>query len=211
MKNVDIKNIKELRDKTGAGFSDCKKALHNCNLDIKKSIEWLRKQGLSRMVSSKETIQGAVASYIHMGGKIGVLTEVNTETDFAARSEAFQKFVKHLTLHITAMNPLFLSKEDISELQFQQQKELFKRQTLKEGKSEKVLEKILKGRLDKWSKEVCLLDQPFFHPENQNDEKTVREALAELVNQVREKVIIRRFVRYELGQINKGNGFKKGN
>ena len=201
MKNIPIEKIKELRDRTGAGFADCKQALSAGNLDLKKSIEWLKKQGLSQMAkrAGKTASEGLVASYVHTGGRIGVLVEVNTETDFSARSEAFQKFVKDLTLHITAMNPLCVSKESLPESETAKQKELFKQQALKQGKPEKILDKIIEGQLAKWQKEVCLLDQVFVRPGDE-DETTVQEALAELTTQVREKIVIRRFVRYELGQ-----------
>lgn len=202
MSNTSIEVIKELRERTGAGLSDCKKALNACDLDIQKSIEWLKKQGFSQMAkrASKEASEGVVASYIH-GNRIGVLVEVNTETDFSARSEAFQKFVKDLTLHITAMNPLFISEEDVSEEAIKKQNKMFKEKALEEGKPEAVIEKILQGRLDKWKKEVCLLDQIFTRPGGEENEMTVNEALGELTTKVREKIMIKRFVRYELGQV----------
>ncbi|MDE0151567.1 MAG: translation elongation factor Ts [Bdellovibrionales bacterium] len=201
MAQVSIEDIKELRKKTGAGFSDCKKALNSCNSDINKAMDWLKQQGLSQMAkrSDKDASEGQVASYVHTGNRIGVLVEVNTETDFSARSEAFSKFVKDLTLHITAMNPQCISEENLPEALLQKQTEAFREQALKEGKNEKVLDKIIQGRLDKWKKEVCLMDQIFVRPGGDEQEITVKEALAELTNQIREKIVIRRFVRYELG------------
>ena len=202
MKPAPIEVIKQLREKTGAGIADCKKALKSCSMDVPKALKWLKKQGLAQMAkrAGKEAVQGVVASYVHLEGKIGVLVEVNTETDFAGRSEAFLSFVKHLTLHITAMNPLFISLENIPETEIQKQKALFKEQALKSGKPDKVIDKIIEGQMTKWTQEICLLDQVFFHPDNQENEKTVKEALGELTGQVREKIVIRRFVRYELGQ-----------
>ncbi len=202
MKQASIDLIKELRERTGAGFADCKKALNSCELNIEKSLDWLKKQGLSQMAkrAGKEASEGIVASYVHTGGRIGVLVEVNTETDFSARSETFQKFVKDLTLHITAMNPACISEENLSSDLIQKQTEIFKEKALEQKKSEKVFNQILKGQLDKWKKEVCLLDQVFVRPgADESDEITVRDALAELTTQVREKIVIRRFVRYELG------------
>ena len=200
MTQVSIEDIKELRRKTGAGFSDCKKALHSCSSDIPKAIDWLKQQGISQMAkrADKDAYEGRVASYIHTGNKIGVLLEVNTETDFSARSSAFEKFVKDLTLHITAMNPHCISEENLPPDLLQKQQELFRVQALKEGK-EKALDKIIQGRMDKWKKEVCLMDQVFVRPGGDENEITVKEALAELTNQIREKIVIRRFVRYELG------------
>ena len=198
---VSIEDIKELRRKTGAGFSDCKKALSSCSSDIPKAMDWLKQQGLSQMAkrADKDASEGQVASYIHTGNKIGVLLEVNTETDFSARSEAFSKFVKDLTLHITAMNPHCISEENLSDTVLQKQQKLFREQALKEGKNEKVLDKIIQGRMDKWKKEVCLMNQIFVRPGGDENEITIKEALAELTNQIREKIVIRRFVRYELG------------
>lgn len=201
MKQASIEDIKELRKKTGAGFSDCKKALNSCNSDIQKAMDWLKQHGIAQMEkrAGKEAGEGRIASYIHTGNRIGVLVEVNTETDFSARSEAFVKFVKDLTLHITAMNPHCISEENLPETLLKKQTELFRKQALKEGKNEKVLDKIIQGRLEKWKKEVCLMDQIFVRPGGDENEVTIKEALAELTTQIREKIVIRRFVRYELG------------
>ena len=199
---VSINDIKELRDRTGAGFSDCRKALSSCGADLTKAMEWLKKQGLSQMAkrAGKTALEGMVASYVHTGGRIGVLVEVNTETDFSARSEAFQKFLKNLTLHITAMNPVCISEENLPESLVQKQKEVFKEKALEQKKPEKILNQIVEGQLDKWKKEVCLMNQVFVRPgADEDDETTVESALAELTTQVREKIVIRRFVRYELG------------
>ena len=168
-----------------------------------QAVDWLKKKGLSQMAkrASKEASEGLIASYVHTGSRIGTLVEVNTETDFSARSEAFQKFVKNLTLHITAMNPSYVSIEEIPESHIQKQTELFQSKALEQGKSGSVLKKIVEGQIEKWKKEVCLLDQEFVCPDvDESRNMTVREALAELTTQVREKMVIRRFVRYELGQ-----------
>ena len=202
MKDISIEAVKELRTRTGAGLSDCKKALIQGGADIQKSLTWLKEQGLSRMAkrADNEVFEGKVASYIHAEGRIGVLLEVNTETDFSARSSAFQKFVKNLTLHITAMNPLFISEDQIPKSQIEEQESFFKQQALKEGKPSNILNKITAGQIEKWKKEKCLMSQVFFHPDSGEKEITVKEALAELVTQIREKIVIRRFTRYELGQ-----------
>lgn len=202
MIQVSMNLVKELREKTGAGFSDCKKALNACKADIEQSVVWLKKQGLSQMAkrAGRTALEGAVASYVHTGGRIGVLVEVNTETDFAARSDVFQKFIKDLTLHITAMNPVCLSEKDMPEQLVQKQKELFKEKAKSQKKPEKLINKVVEGQMNKWKKEVCLLDQVFVRPgADESNEITVHSALAELTAQVREKIAIRRFVRYELG------------
>lgn len=198
----DINLVKELRDKSGAGLSDCKKALAATKgQGIEKAIEWLKKQGIAQMAkrADKDASEGYIASYVH-NGRIGVLVEVNSETDFAARSEDFQKFVKDLTLHITAMNPICVSEEDIPKDVIEKQKEIFKERALKEGKSEKIVEKIVEGSLNKWKQESCLMNQIFSRPGAEDEEVTINEALGELTSKVREKIAIRRFVRYELGQ-----------
>ncbi len=197
-----IKELKELRERTGAGFGDCKKALSQTSGNIDEALEWLKKQGLAQMAkrAGKEASEGLIASYIHTNSRIGILLEVNTETDFSARSEAFQTFVKNLTLHITAMNPICISEKDIPTNAFEKQKQMLKEQVLEEGKTAQVAEKIIEGRLEKWKKEICLLNQPFFHPGGDEKEITVEEAIAELTNQIREKIVIRRFVCYKLGE-----------
>ena len=202
MKDTSISAVKELRARTGAGLSDCKKALAQSGSNIQSALAWLKEQGLARMAkrAGNEASEGKVASYIHAGGRIGVLLEVNTETDFSARSTAFQKFVKNLTLHITAMNPLFISESHIPKSQIEEQEFFFKEQALKEGKPSNILNKIAEGQMEKWKKEKCLMSQIFFHPDSGDKEITVEEALAELVTQIREKIVIRRFARYELGQ-----------
>ena len=199
---MSIETIKELRERTGAGFGDCKKALSKTSGNMDEALKWLKKQGLAQMAkrAGKDAKEGLVSSYIHTNGRIGVLLEVNTETDFSARSEAFQEFVKNLTLHITALNPLCISEENIPPDVFEKQKQAFKEQVAKEGKPSSVAEKIIKGRLEKWKKEICLLHQPFFHPGADEKEVTVEEAIAELTNQIREKIVIRRFVCYKLGE-----------
>ena len=198
---VSVNLVKELRDKTGAGFSDCKKALSSCDSNIEQAIEWLKQKGISQMAkrAGNEAQEGMIGSYVH-GGRIGVLVEVNTETDFSARSDAFKKFVKDLTLHITAMSPVCVSEEDLDESLVQKQVQSFKEQLKDEKKPKTVIEKIIEGRVQKWKKEVCLLNQSFVRPgSDEEQEVSVQEALAELTNQIREKVVIRRFVRYELG------------
>ena len=201
---MSIGLIKELRDRTGAGFGDCKEALSKTSGNIDKALDWLKEKGLAQMAkrSGKDASEGLVASYIHGNGRIGVLLEVNTETDFSARSDAFKKFVKDLTLHITAMSPLCISEDDIPPAVFEKEKQAIEDQVAEEGKPAKVAEKIIEGRLAKWKKEVCLLNQTFFQSEASDKEVSVGEAIAELTNQVREKIVIRRFICYKLGEEN---------
>ena len=200
---MSIELIKELRARTGAGFGDCKEALSQTSGDIDKALNWLKEKGLAQMAkrAGKDASEGMVASYVHGDGRMGVLLEVNTETDFSARSDAFRKFVKDLTLHITAMNPLCVSEEDIPLDIFEKQKQIIADQVAEENKPPKVAEKIIEGRLDKWKKEICLLNQTFFQSEANEKEITVGEAIAELTNQIREKIVIRRFVYYKLGEV----------
>ena len=199
---MSIEMIKELRERTGAGFGACKEALSKTSGNIDKALEWLKQQGQAQMAkrSSKDASEGLIASYIHTNGRIGVLLEVNTETDFSARSEVFQLFVKNLTLHITVMNPICVSEQDILKDVFEKQKQTFKKQVLEEGKPPEVAQKIIEGRLTKWKKEICLMNQVFFHPSEDEKEITVKEAIAELTNQIREKIVIRRFICYKLGE-----------
>jgi elongation factor Ts len=193
--------IKELRDKTGAPIMDCKKALIHTNGNIEKAIEFLRMKGLASLKKreGKVTSEGAVGSYIHAGGKIGVLIEVNCETDFVARTEDFKNFVKDIAMQIAATNPLYLSREDIPEEELNKEKEFLKTQALESGKPEKIVEKIVEGRLEKFYSEVCLLDQPFIKDENM----TVNDLLGQIMGKVGERIIIRRFVRYFLGETSK--------
>ena len=198
-----IDSIKSLRANTGAGILDCKKALEESGQDMQKAAEWLKKRGLAKAAKKalREARQGVISSYLHgQDSRIGVLVEVNTETDFAARSPQFKDFVHQLCLHITAAHPLFISEEDIPEFLLEKEKAVFMEQAKREGKKEAVLDKVVQGRMTKWATEICLLKQIFLASTQSEKPLTVESALKELVAELGENVIIRRFVRYELGE-----------
>jgi elongation factor Ts len=190
--------VKELRVKTGAGMMDCKEALTNSVGDFEKAIDYLRKKGMSAATkrSSKAAKDGVIASYIHMGGKIGVLVEVNCETDFVAKTDNFQSFAKDLTMHIAAANPLFVRPDEIPEEVIEREKEIFRSQALAEKKPEKIWEKIIEGKLKKYYEDVCLVNQKFIKDTDISIETMVNNMIAK----TGENVIIRRFVRYQLGE-----------
>jgi elongation factor Ts len=190
--------VKELRERTQAGMMDCKNALVATNGDMDKAIEYLREKGLSQAAKKAGRIasEGMVDSYIHMGGKIGVLVEVNCETDFVAKTDTFKALVHDVALQIAAANPLFVSKEDVPAEDIQKEREILRAQALNEGKPEKIVERMVDGRIEKYYKEVCLLEQPFV----KNPDITVSALVNEATLASGEKIAIRRFVRYELGE-----------
>lgn len=190
--------VKELRTKTGAGMMDCKEALQASDGDFEKAVDFLRKKGMSAATkrSSKAAKDGAVGSYIHMGGKIGVLVEVNCETDFVARNADFRAFVKDIAMHIAASDPLAVLAEDIADEILEKEKNIALEQAREQGKPEKVLEKIVEGRMAKFKSENALLDQPFV----KDPEKPVRDFLNETIARLGENIIIRRFTRFKLGE-----------
>lgn len=192
---MDLAVIRKLRDQTGAGITDCQTAIREANGDYEKAVELLRKKGteVAAKKSSRTAKDGCVASYIHGGGKIGVLVEVNCETDFVARTEDFQQFVKDLTLQIAAANPLYINKESIPAETLSKEKEILSAQIT--GKPPSVVEKILQGKLEKYYEEVCLLEQLFI----KDPQKRIRDYLAEITAKLGEKILVRRFVRYQLG------------
>lgn len=196
-------DVKELRDRTGAGMMDCKKALQESNGDLEQAIEYLRKKGLATAAkrAGKTANQGLVHAYIHGGGRIGVLIEVNCETDFVAKTEAFKELVHNLAMQVAASRPEYIAREDVPEEVLNKEKEILREQALNEGKPEKVVEKIIAGRLEKFYQENCLLEQPFIKDMDQ----TVQDLINETVAKLGEKVVVRRFARYEVGEgINKG-------
>jgi elongation factor Ts len=190
--------VKELREKTGAGMMDCKKALIQTDGNVEKAIEYLREKGLASAAkkSGRIAAEGVVASYIHMGGKIGVLVEVNCETDFVAKNELFLSFVKDISMHIAAINPLYLSKEEVPQDVIDKEKAIYKAQAVNEGKPENIAEKMVEGRLKKYFKEVCLLEQPFV----KDSDKSVEDAVKEAISSIGENIKIRRFTRYQMGE-----------
>ncbi len=193
---VDAGLVKELREKTGAGVMECKKALEEAEGNVDKAVEILRKKGLevAQKKKSRSTQEGLIASYIHFGGKIGVLVEVNCETDFVARTEEFKELVKNITMQIAASSPRYISREDIPPEVLEKEKEIYRTQFL--NRPPQVVEKIIQGKLEKFFSEVCLLDQPFIR----NPDITVREYIESLIGKLGENIQVRRFVRYQLGE-----------
>jgi len=194
--------VKELRTKTGAGMMDCKEALQASNGDFEKAIDFLRKKGMSAATkrSSKAAKDGAVGSYIHMGGKIGVLVEVNCETDFVAKTENFTGFVKDIAMHVAAANPLYLNSDEIPAADLEREKAIYRDQLAQEKKPEKIWDKIIEGKLRKYYEDVCLLEQKFI----KNPDITVKTLLTEMIAKTGENIIIRRFARFQLGEELKG-------
>ncbi|MDQ7032018.1 MAG: translation elongation factor Ts [Desulfonauticus sp.] len=189
--------VKELREKTGAGMMDCKKALEASGGDPEKAIAWLREKGLAKAQkrAGKSTAEGWIGSYIHSNGKIGVMVEVKCETDFVAKSDTFQQLAKDLAMQIAAANPICLKPEDLPQDLLEKEKEIYLRQAKEEGKPDHIAEKIVEGRLKKYYKEVCLLEQPFI----KDDSKTVADLINEAVIALGENIQIGRFVRLSLG------------
>ncbi len=190
--------VKELREKTGVGMMDCKKALQESGGDLQSAIDYLRKKGIAtaKKRGGRQTSEGQVQSYIHGGGKIGVLVEVNSETDFSAKTNDFSEFVKNLAMQIAATNPLAVDREGIPAHVLEKEKEIYMTQAKESGKPEKVWEKMVEGRLKKFYSETCLLEQPFV----KNPEITVQDLLNDLMAKTGENIVVRRFVRYQLGE-----------
>jgi elongation factor Ts len=190
--------IKDLRERTGAGMADCKKALVETEGDTEKAIDYLRAKGLAKAAkkAGREATEGAVVSYIHGGGRIGVLLEVNCETDFVARNEDFVAFTKDVAMQIAAMNPQFVRKDDVDQGLVARERELLLAKAKESGKPEQVIAKMVDGQLSKWLKEICLLDQAFV----KDQDKTIEQVTQELISKIGENIKIRRFVRFELGE-----------
>ena len=196
--DITVAMVKELRERTLAGMMDCKKALIECNGDMDKAIEVLREKGLAANAKKAGRIaaEGAVDSYIHMGGKIGVLLEVNCETDFVANTDTFRSLCHDLALQIAASNPLFISKDEVPSENLNKEREILRVQALNEGKPEKIVDRMVEGRIEKYYKEVCLLEQPFV----KNPDITVQALVNEAALASGEKISVRRFTRYERGE-----------
>lgn len=190
--------VKELRERTQAGMMDCKKALVETKGDMDKAIEYLREKGLaaSNKKSGRVAAEGMVDSYIHMGGKIGVLVEVNCETDFVAKTDTFKNLCHDVALQIAASNPLFISREDVPQENLEKEREILRVQALNEGKPANIVDRMVEGRIEKYYKEVCLLEQPFV----KNPDINVMALLNEATLASGEKISVRRFVRYERGE-----------
>jgi elongation factor Ts len=190
--------VKELRVKTGAGMMDCKEALKAEDGDFEKAIDYLRKKGMSAATkrSSKAAKEGTVASYIHMGGRIGVMVEVNCETDFVAKTDDFQTMARDLAMHVAAANPRYVRPEEISEQDLEREKEIYRSQLLAEKKPEKIWDKIIEGKLNKYFEEVCMMNQKFI----KNTDITVGSLVTNMMARTGENIVVRRFSRFQLGE-----------
>ena len=198
MTTISATMVKQLREKSGAGMMDCKHALVECDADIDKAIDFLRKKGLAtaQKRAGRAMTEGTIQSYIHMGGKLGVLVEVNCETDFVAKNEDFIQFSKNIAMHIAATNPLGLRAEDVPEETVQRERDIYTAQALETGKPENVIAKIVDGKMNKFFKENCLLNQPYVR----DPDLAVEDVLNELIAKIGENITIRRFVRFQTGE-----------
>jgi elongation factor Ts len=195
---ISIELVKDLRQRTGAGVIDCKAALHETKGNVEAAIDYLRRKGLASAAKKAGRIatDGLVSSYIHAGGKMGVLVEINCETDFVAKTEEFQAFVKNIAMHIAAANPQYIRREEIPAEVIEKEKEIYRTQALESGKPEKVIDKIVDGKLERFYSEVCLLEQTYVR----DTDLTVKEVIDAMIAKVGENVTIRRFARFQLGE-----------
>ncbi|MFB6225972.1 MAG: translation elongation factor Ts [Candidatus Paceibacteria bacterium] len=190
-------DVKKLRDQTGAGMMDCKEALDEADGDMEEAKEILRKKGIAEASDSDATTaEGKVESYIHGGGEVGVLLEVNTETDFAAKNDEFEDLVKDIAMHIAAMAPEYVSREDVPSEEVEQEKEVYTEQMKEQGKPDDIIDEIVEGKMDKFYQQVCLLEQEFV----KDEDKTIEELVKEKSGEIGENISIRRFTRYEVGE-----------
>ncbi|MGI6147974.1 MAG: translation elongation factor Ts [Firmicutes bacterium] len=198
MANITAAMVKELREKTGAGMMDCKKALTETNGDMDKAIDYLREKGLAAASKKAGRIaaEGVVEAYIHMGGRIGVLVEVNCETDFVAKTDEFKALAKDIAMHIAASRPEYVSREDIPAEVLEHERGLYRQIALNEGKPEKIIDKIVEGKIDRYVTEVCLLEQPFV----KDPDITVGELITAKIAKIGENIAVRRFARFERGE-----------
>lgn len=196
--NITAKMVQELRRKTSAGIMDCKKALKENDGNLEKSIEYLRKKGINAAASkvSRIALSGKIESYIHLEGKIGVLAEINCETDFVAKTEIFNEFVKDILLQIAALDPKYISREEVQSDVLEKEKDIFKTQAEKSKKPAAVIERIVKGKIEKYYQETCLVDQTFIKDSNKN----IKTLLLETIAKLGENIVIRRFARFKLGE-----------
>jgi elongation factor Ts len=198
MANINAAMVKQLREKTGAGMMDCKNALSEVEGDVEKAIELLRKKGLAtaQKRAGRALSEGMIQSYIHMTGKLGVLVEVNCETDFVAKNEDFQEFTKNIAMHIAATNPLGITPEDISQEIIDKEKEIYRAQALDMGKPENVVDKIVEGKLNKFYEESCLLNQPYVR----DTDISIADLINQMIAKIGENISIKRFIRYQIGE-----------
>ena len=198
MAEITAALVKELRERTGAGMMDCKQALTETAGDMDKAIDFLREKGLAAAAKKAGRIaaEGLVESYIHAGGRIGVLVEVNCETDFVAKTDAFKTLVKDIAMHIAAANPAYLKREEVPIEELKHEQEVLAEQARNEGKPEKIIEKMVAGRIEKYYKEVCLMEQPFV----KDPDKSISDLITESIAKIGENISIRRYARYQLGE-----------
>lgn len=197
MADISAAMVKELREKSGAGIMDCKEALTACDGDMEKSIDFLRKKGLATAAkrAGRATSEGTIQSYIHMGGKIGVMVEVDCETDFVAKTDDFVEFAKNVAMHIAATSPVGITSEDVPAAIIEREREIYRAQALETGKPEKMLDKIVEGKLTKFFKESCLMNQPYVR----EPDKTISDYLNEVIAKTGEKITIKQFARFQVG------------
>jgi len=193
MIKIDKELIQELRDRTGLGMMDCRKALEETHGNVEAAIEVLRKKG--SLVASRATSEGVIHTYIHPGDRLGVMVEINCETDFVARTDALRELAKDICMHIAAIKPLYLNPEEVDQKFLEHEKSILREQLAGSGKPEKMIDQILEGKINKLYGEICLLKQPFV----KNDQQTVQDAINEVIAKTGENVIVKRFARYELG------------
>ncbi|MGE0825129.1 MAG: translation elongation factor Ts [Candidatus Binatia bacterium] len=197
-KKASMAHVRELRDRTGAGIVDCQKALNECGGDVDKAIDFLREKGLATAAkkAGRAAAQGVVGSYIHGGGKIGVLVEVNCETDFVARTEEFQHLVKDIAMQVAAANPRYVRRDEVAAEEKEREREIYRAQTLESGKPPAVVERIVEGKMEKFYSDTCLLEQPFIREPG----KTVEQMIKEVVARTGENIVVRRFARFQIGE-----------
>lgn len=198
MADISAAMVKQLREKTGAGIMDCKQALSECDGDLEKAVDFLRKKGLAtaQKRSGRAMSEGVIQPYIHMGGKLGVLVEVNCETDFVAKTDDFIEFAKNIAMHIAASHPVGITPEDVPAAVVQREMEIYRAQALEMGKPEKMVDKIAEGKLNKFYKENCLMNQAYVRDPN----VTVADVLNEMIAKIGENISIKRFVRFQVGE-----------
>jgi len=195
--NITSQMVKDLRDKTGAGMMDCKKALSENDGDMEKAIDFLRQKGLAVAAkrAGRATSEGVIETYIHAGGKLGVMVELNCETDFVAKTDGFREFARDVAMHIAAANPVSLSRSDVPEEIVERERQIYIQQALESGKPENIVEKMVAGKVDRFLSEICLLEQKFV----KNPEVSVQDMLTELIGKMGENVSVRRFSRFQVG------------
>lgn len=190
--------VKELRDKTNAGMMDCKKALNETDGDMEKAVDLLRQKGLAvaQKRAARATSEGVIQPYVHAGGKLGVMVEVNCETDFVAKTDAFKEFAKDIAMHIAATNPAAINRDDVPEELIEREREIYKKQALDSGKPENIVDKIISGKMDKFFSEVTLLEQKFV----KNPDLSIQDLLNEVIAKMGENISIKRFSRFQVGE-----------